>query len=270
VSAGDLLGLESLPADAEKERLERELRHARRLKAVGELAAGVAHDTNNLLLAIQGYGEILLEDLPEGDPLRADVLEITRAAARAAALTRQLLTLSHSAEDVPDRVDLNELVVALETLFARALGREFELRLVLAAEPPRVRVDPDQLEQVLLNLALNARHAMPRGGTIVVETELVELAGGLRLPHATLEPGRYGRVGVLDTGAGMGPEVLARAFEPFFTTKRRSQGTGLGLATAHAIVEQFGGAVVLASEAGVGTAASVYLPARGTIEPART
>ena len=254
----------------ERARLERELRRARRLELVGQLAAGIAHDCNNLLTAIQGYSELLSNRLGLDDPLRGDVAEIAKASARAAALTRQLLTFGGGADRAPEPLALTGLVRGVETLLRRMLGGEFELRAALSEEPLVVEVDSGQIEQVLLNLILNARDAMPRGGVITVETEAVALEADRDFGHASLPAGRYARLGVLDTGAGMNAEVLARAFEPFFTTKDRAQGTGLGLATSQAIVEQFDGAVVLASEPGVGTAASVYLPLRDTLSGTRT
>jgi signal transduction histidine kinase len=254
----------------ERARLESELRRARRLELVGQLAAGVAHDCNNLLTAIHGHGELILDRLELDDPLRGDLEEIARASARAAALTRQLLTFGTGADRPPGPVALDGLVRGVETLLRRMVGGEFELCVVLPEEPLVVEVDSAQIEQVLLNLVLNARDAMPRGGVITVQTEAVELEADRDFGHASLPAGRYARLGVLDTGTGMRADVLARAFELFFTTKERAQGTGLGLAAAHAIAAQHGGAVVLASEPGVGTAASVYLPLRATLPPTRT
>jgi two-component system cell cycle sensor histidine kinase/response regulator CckA len=250
--------------------LETELRRSRRLEALGRLSAGVAHDANNLLTAIQGYGEIVTSRLAPGDPVRADVEEMTRAACRAAALMRQLLAFGSGVDRRTEAFDLAELVRGIEKLLRRSLGPAFQLRITLGSGALDVQGDRGQLEQVLLNLVLNARDAMPRGGEVAVQTAAFELDGDRALGNMQLPAGRYGRLSVLDAGIGMSKDVLARAFEPFFTTKERDRGTGLGLATANAIVEQFGGAIVLASEPGVGTAASVYLPLRGTLPATRT
>jgi signal transduction histidine kinase len=258
------------PSREERTHLEAELRRARRLEALGRLSAGVAHDANNLLAAIQGYGEIVASRLTPGDPVRGDVEEITRAAGRAAALMRQLLTFGSGVDRGSEQLDLGDLVRGIDKLLRRSLGAALRLRVDLASEKLEVEGDLGQLEQVLLNLVLNARDAMPRGGEIVVQTAAFELDGERDLGNVRLPLGRYGRLSVLDAGVGMPEDVLARAFEPFFTTKDRSQGTGLGLATASAIVEQFGGGIVLVSEPGVGTAASVYLPLRDTLSATRT
>ena len=254
----------------ERARLRDELRRARRLELLGQLAAGVAHDCNSLLSVIQGHAEMMLNSLQAEDPLRPDITEIATASTRAAALTRQLLTVGGSTSDEPQPVDLNALVRGVEGLLRRMVGGEVELSTELDDESPVVEADQGQLEQVLLNLVLNARDAVGPGGTITIRTEVAVLDLDRDVGYATLAAGRYGRLDVLDTGAGMSAEVLAQAFEPFFTTKPPTRGTGLGLATAQAIVEQFGGAIALASEPGVGTTVSVYLPLPGTLGPART
>jgi signal transduction histidine kinase len=253
----------------EGSRLDPELGRVRHLEALGRLSAGVAHDANNLLAAIQGYSEIVTSRLAPGDPVRGDMEEIARAAGRAAALMRQLLTFGTGVDRRSEPLDLGELVRGVEKLLRRSIGAGLRLRLELAPRALAVEADQGQLEQVLLNLVLNARDATPSGGEIVVQTAFVEHAGE-QLGNVRLTPGRYGRLSVLDAGAGMPAEVADRAFEPFFTTKDRSEGTGLGLATARAIAEQFGGAIVLVSEPGAGTAASVYLPLRGTLSGTRT
>lgn len=253
----------------ERTRLEKELRRARRLAAVSRLAAGVAHDCNNLLTAIQGYGELALSRLGPGDPMRADVDEIVRAATRASALTRQLLTFGSGLDRAAARLDLSDLVRGLETLLRRMLGPGLELRTALAGEPLAVDADASQLEQVVLNLVLNARDAMPSGGVVSIETDRSATAGD-PAAAAELPPGPYARLVVHDTGVGMSEEVRLRAFEPFFSTKERDRGSGLGLATASAIVGQFAGAIALASQPGVGTTASVYLPLGDTLSRTRT
>ena len=240
----------------ERARLEGELARAQRLASVGQLAAGIAHDCNNLLTVIQGHSELIAADLPTEHPLRRDVEEMGRAAARAAALTRQLLTFGSGGER--ECVDLNAIVRGLETLLRRTVGETLELGVAVASGALPVHVDPGQVEQVLLNLVLNARDATPAGGTIALETATVAVAPGERDPG--LPPGRYARVTVSDTGEGMPPGVLARALEPFFTTKARGEGTGLGLATAAAIIEHLGGGVTLASVPGRGTTVDVLLP----------
>jgi two-component system cell cycle sensor histidine kinase/response regulator CckA len=254
----------------EETRTEAERLRVRRLEALGRLSAGVAHDANNLLTAIQGYGEIVTSRLEPGDPVRADVEEMTRAAGRAAVLMRQLLTFGRGADPRREPLDLGQLVRGIERLLRRSLGGSTRLRLALERGALEVEADPGQLEQVVLNLVLNARDALPQGGEVVIQTAALELAEARTLGSARLPAGRYARLSVLDAGAGMPPEVLARAFEPFFTTKDRSRGTGLGLPTASAIVEQFGGTIVLTSEPGAGTAANVYLPRRGTLRGTRT
>ncbi|MCC6224389.1 MAG: hypothetical protein IT201_12980 [Thermoleophilia bacterium] len=243
--------------EEERARLEDELARARRLAAVGQLAAGIAHDCNNLLTVIQGHSELIACELPAGHAVRRDVEEIGRAAGRAAALTRQLLTFASGARE-RERVDLNALVRGVETLLGRTVGDALELRVALAARSLHVLVDPGQFEQALLNLVLNARDATPAGGTIVVETALARLAPAGRDPLLPL--GHYARLTVADTGEGMPPEVLERALEPFFTTKAPGAGTGLGLATTAAIVEQLGGSLTLSSTPGRGTTVSVLLP----------
>ncbi len=248
---------------AEEQRLELEerLRQAQKMEAVGQLAAGIAHDFNNLLTAIQGYGELVLASMDDDDPRRGDAMEIARAADRAAQLTNRLLTFSRRERARTELIDVSALVLGLESLLCRTLGEQVDLRLALAPSLPPVVSDSGELEQVLLNLAVNARDAMPLGGVLTISTEGLELDAGLARRHPELLPGRYVRLSVADTGLGMTADVKARALEPFFTTKERGYGTGLGLATVWGIVSQAGGALELDSAHGDGTTVSVILPA---------
>lgn len=233
--------------------LERRLQQSQRLESVGQLAGGIAHDFNNLLAVILNYAGFVREALPEGDLVRRDVDEIHRAAERAAALTRQLLTFSRRDVIEPEVLDLNAVVSDLEKLLRRTLGEHVELRTNLAHGLPPVEADRSQLEQVLLNLAINARDAMPEGGTLSIETaSLNEGVGGA---------GAGVGLRVADTGCGMSQDLAARAFEPFFSTKPRDKGSGLGLSTVYGIVAGSGGQIDLRSEPGGGTEVDVTLPA---------
>ena len=245
---------------SERTKLEGQLQQSQRLDTVGQLAGGVAHDFNNLLAVILNYADFLAEELPEGN-LRQDVEEIQRAAARAADLTRQLLIFARREVTNPQVLDLNAVVTGVEMMLRRTIGEDVELKLSLAEDLPCVRADPGQIEQVFLNLTLNARDAMPRGGRLVVETSAVELDEGYYAGRPDVAAGRYVRLSVSDTGVGMTREVAARAFEPFFTTKPAGRGTGLGLATVYGIVTQAGGNIGIYSEPGIGTRVSMQLPA---------
>jgi two-component system, cell cycle sensor histidine kinase and response regulator CckA len=240
---------------------EEQLRQSQKMEAVGRLAGGVAHDFNNLLTAIQGNVEMLLLEVPQAGAIRDDLLEVKRAASRAASLTRQLLAFSRKQMLAPKVLDVNAVVRELERMLCRVIGEDVQLQTVLRAFRSTVMVDPGQLEQVVLNLAVNARDAMPRGGTLRIETREVQLteAEAQRYPYH-VDPGAYVRLTVTDTGVGMAPEVLARVFEPFFTTKDPGKGTGLGLSTVYGIVKQSGGYVWADSEPGRGSTFRVYLP----------
>ncbi|WP_432826640.1 ATP-binding protein [Dactylosporangium sp. CA-092794] len=253
----------------EREHLERRLRQSERLESLGQLAAGIAHDFNNLVSIINGYAGMAaadVEPLAERDPafrtLHADLTEIVAAGDRATALNRQLLAFAR-ADPTPETrvVDLNAVVADIETLLRRALGEDVNLVTELAAQSWPVKVDPGRLEQVLVNLAVNARDAMPGGGTLTIETEAVVVDAHYAAQHPGLRPGRYMQVRVGDTGTGMSREVLERAFEPFFTTKPKGQGTGLGLATIYGIITQAGGHARIYSEPGHGTTVTALLPA---------
>jgi signal transduction histidine kinase/CheY-like chemotaxis protein len=245
----------------QRAQLEDQLRQAQKMDAVGQLAGGIAHDFNNLLMVILGYSTFVAEELGERDPLADSVREISGAAERAAALTRQLLAFSRKEVVRPQTIDLNQAVPDLLNLLRRMLRESIEFELELAPGVWSTNIDRSQLEQVIVNLAVNAGDAMPGGGTLRVTTENRTLAEEDARLRTGLAPGNYVVLSVSDTGEGMVPEIAARAFEPFYTTKPRGSGTGLGLATVYGIVTQAGGDIDLCSEPGRGTTATVYLPA---------
>ena len=252
---------------SERKRLEEQLRQAQKMEALGRLAGGVAHDFNNLLTAIISYGELLLELLPEAEAGRRHAEEIIRAADRAAALTRQLLAYSRQQVLAPQVLNLNTVVSGLERMLRRLIGEDVELVIDLATALRRVKADPGQIEQVLMNLAVNARDAMPKGGKLLISTANAELDEGYAWTHVDVQPGAYVRLSVSDRGVGMSAEVRARVFEPFFTTKDVGKGTGLGLSTVYGIIKQSEGHIEVESFPGEGTTFHVFLPQ--VIEPAR-
>lgn len=244
----------------ERRGLEDQLRQAQKMEAVGRLAGGIAHDFNNLLTVIKGYSELLLEEFPEGLPLRGEVEEIKRAADRAATLTKQLLAFSRQQVLAPKVLDLNSVVGNMDKLLRRLLGADIMLVTSLDPSIGRVKADPGQVEQVIMNLAVNARDAMPHGGKLTIETAGIELDEAYTREHVGSRPGRYVMLTVADSGTGMSEEVRQRIFEPFFTTKESGKGTGLGLSTVYGIVKQSQGYIWVDSAAGKGSAFKVYLP----------
>ncbi len=247
-------------AEAVLRQREDQLRQAQKMEAIGRLAGGVAHDFNNLLTAIRGYGELVLETLEDDDARRADADEIIKAVDRAAGLTRQLLTFSRRQVLAPQVLALNDLVAGTEKMLRRLIGEDVELTCVSQAGLGLVRADLGQVEQVLVNLVVNARDAMPGGGKLHIELNNVEFNGSAAGGRSGAEPGRYVRLSVSDTGGGMTPEIVSHIFEPFFTTKEEGKGTGLGLATVYGIVQQSGGTIEVESQPGAGTTFRIYLP----------
>ena len=245
--------------DALRER-EDQLRQAQKMEAIGQLAGGVAHDFNNLLTIINVHSDILLEQLQGESPLRHDVEEISRAAARAASLTRQLLTFSRKQVVQPQVLDLARVVAGVEPMLRRLIGEDVEVETACDEPASPVLADEGELEQVLINLVVNARDAMPQGGKLHVSVRNVVVTDVACEKHPTLRPGDYVQLTVEDTGIGMTAETMMRAFEPFFTTKERGRGTGLGLATVYGIVKQSGGTITVDSAPGEGTTFAVYLP----------
>ena len=245
---------------SERRRLENQLRVSQKLEAVGQLAGGIAHDFNNLLVVINSYTDMAIETLREGDPMRADLQQVAEAGARAAGLTRQLLAFGRRQFLQPKVLSLNTVVSGIEQMLRRLIGEDIELRIKLSPDAGNVRADPAQVEQVLMNLVLNARDAMPQGGRLVVETADVELDELYAKTHADVKPGSFVLLAVSDTGSGMDQKILGRIFEPFFTTKGPGKGTGRGLATVYGIVKQSGGYINVKSEVGRGSTFQVYLP----------
>jgi PAS domain S-box-containing protein len=241
-------------------RSEDHLRQAQKMEAIGRLAAGVAHDFNNVLSVIMSYGEALLDDLKPSDPMRADIEEIYGAATRGARLTRQLLLFGRQQAPDPKVVDVHEVVSGMENMLRRIVGESVSLVVVPAAPSARVKLDPSHLEQVILNLVVNARDALPSGGSVTIETAEVVLETEDAVSHLGTKAGPHVMLAVSDTGVGMDRETETRIFEPFFTTKEAGKGTGLGLSTVFGIVQQSGGGICVCSEPGKGTTFKVYFP----------
>jgi len=259
--SGHVLGVASLVHDVtERVTLEDRLRQSQKMEAIGRLAGGVAHDFNNLLTVIIGYAQFLADDAPAGSAQADSIAQIQAAADRAAGITRQLLAFSRKQVLSPRIINLNDIVLNLDSLLRRLIGEDIEVIAMPANDLGSVRADPGQIEQVLMNLALNARDAMPQGGTLTLETANVELDQAYASEHQPISPGHYVMLAVSDNGQGMIPEVRARVFEPFFTTKEVGKGTGLGLSTVYGIIKQSGGYIWVDSEPGRGTSFKIYFP----------
>ena len=244
----------------EQKRLEAQLRQAQKMEAVGQLAGGMAHDFNNLLMIISGYSELAANQADSGSPLRKSIEEVRNAAERAGLLTRQLLSFSRCQLLQPKILNLNDLVAERAEMLGSLLGEAVEVAIHLDPDLGNIRGDPAQLEQVIVNLVLNARDAMPQGGKLTVETTNVPMGESLSPYSDPAEPGAQVMMAIIDTGVGMDAETQSRVFEPFFTTKENGKGTGLGLSTVYGVVKQSGGALSVESEYGKGTTFKIYLP----------
>jgi PAS domain S-box-containing protein len=254
-------------SESERVKLEQRLEHATKMEAVGRLAGGIAHDFNNLLTALSGFAEIVLDELPETHPLYQGAQETFKMCQRSTTLVRRLLAVSRRQVQQLEVMELNPKIAEIEKLLRNLLGEDVELLVKLHPAAGLVRADQSQIEQVVLNLVVNARDAMPRGGRLVIQTANVDIDDSMEDQHIGIKPGSYVVLSVSDTGTGMDQETLQHIFEPFFTTKERGKGTGLGLATVYGIVNQSGGHIWAYSEVGKGATFKIYLP---RIQPERT
>jgi two-component system, cell cycle sensor histidine kinase and response regulator CckA len=250
----------SLEDITERKMLGEQLRQSQKMEAIGQLAGGIAHDFNNLLTAINGYSEMSMALLQAEDPLRHNLEEIKKAGDRAAALTRQLLAFSRKQVLQPKVLDLNAIVSDMEKMLRRLIGEDIELRTAFNPELGSIKADPGQIEQVIMNLVVNARDAMPQGGKLTIETENAFFVEEYVGQDSTIVPGAYVMLTVSDTGTGIDEKTKMHVFEPFFTTKEAGRGTGLGLSTVYGIVRQSGGNICIDSEVGQGTTFKIYLP----------
>jgi two-component system, cell cycle sensor histidine kinase and response regulator CckA len=244
----------------DRKQLEEQFRQAQKMEAIGRLAGGIAHDFNNLLMVIQGYGDLLVERMHVRDPLRKNVEQIQTAAQRATSLTRQLLAFSRKQILAPKVLDVETVVKDMEDILRRLIGEDIELEVISSPQLGQVKADRSQIEQVVMNLAINSRDAMPKGGRLLVEMANVEIGSNYSQPPSVVAPGKYVMLAVADNGHGMDRETKTHIFEPFFTTKEKGKGTGLGLATVYGIVKQSGGYIWVYSEPGMGTTFKIYLP----------
>jgi two-component system, cell cycle sensor histidine kinase and response regulator CckA len=259
--SGQIQGAICMALDVtERKRLEEQFRQAQKMEAVGRLAGGIAHDFNNLLMVIQGYADLLAERIPAGDSLRRNAEQIQVAAQRAAGLTQQLLAFSRKQILAPKVLNINSVVVDMEKMLRRVIGEDIELQTSSVPDLWLIKADRSQIEQVVMNLAVNARDAMPKGGRLTIETANVEFDDAVSHPNTAIPAGKYVMLAVTDNGCGMDEKTKAHIFEPFFTTKEKGKGTGLGLATVYGVVKQSGGFVWVYSEEGHGTTFKIYLP----------
>jgi PAS domain S-box-containing protein len=258
---GNVLGAICMCLDVtDRKQLEEQLRHAQKMEAVGRLAGGIAHDFNNLLMVIQGYSDLLTERLPKDDPLQRNAVQIQMAAQRASSLTRQLLAFSRKQMLAPTVLNTHAVVSDIEKILRRLIGEDVRLETSSVPDLWLVKADRSQVEQVVMNLAVNARDAMPSGGRLTIETANAEIDASFSHTHGVIKPGKYVVLSVTDNGSGMDAETQAHLFEPFYTTKEKGKGTGLGLATVYGIVKQSGGYVWVYSELGQGSTFKIYLP----------
>ena len=258
---GRATGVQGIARDlTERRRLEAELLQAQKMEAVGRLAGGIAHDFNNILMIVRGYAEILLERLHPEDPLHGQAAQIMKAGNRAAELTQRLLGFSRKQVFEPKILNVNDVVSEISKMLPTLLGAHVDFSLELSADAGNVNADPIQMEQVLINLAVNSRDAMPQGGKLIISTAARDLEGDTSGEQPAVLPGRYAEICVRDSGCGIDKETLRHIFEPFFTTKDKDKGTGLGLSTVYGIVKRSGGYILVSSEAGIGTTMRIYLP----------